>query len=333
MTEARAPVAVVIVTRNSARFVADCLASLRGLERRPAEIVVVDNDSRDGTPNIVRSHSPEALVLQTGGNLGFCRANNQGIARTSSPFVLVLNPDTKLDRGFLEELLAAFDDPRVGIACGKLLRFDGRTIDSAGQSLGRSRQPVDRGYGTVDRGAFDRDGEVFGACAAAALYRRATIDDVADPGGEFFDPAFFAYYEDLDVAWRARRRGWTAAYRHRAVGRHHRGGSVADPGASRRFRAFLARDPELRFHLVKNRYLAILRNDRPLDFVRDLPFVLARDLATLVVLTATSPGVLGRLWRERAVFRQALRLRRLDAARPGHHVQVGTPGRPGDEGT
>ena len=76
--------------------------------------------------------------------------------------------------GRLEELLPAFDDPRVGIASGKLLRFDGRTLDSAGQMLARSRQPKDRGYGRSDRGQFDRDEEVFGADSDAFDVARAT---------------------------------------------------------------------------------------------------------------------------------------------------------------
>ena len=320
MSGERAPVAVVVVTRNSKRFITDCLESLQALQRPPAEVVVVDNGSTDGTAELVRSRFSESLVVDSGGNVGFCRANNEGIARTSSPWVLVLNPDTRLHERFLEELLPAFADPRVGIACGKLLRFDGVTFDSAGQELGRSRQPVERGYGTPDRGEYDRDDEVFGACGAAALYRRAMIDDVADPGGAFFDDAFFAFYEDLDVAWRARRRGWKASYRHRALGWHFRGGTSDRARVRWRWLALVSRDPETRFHVAKNRYLTLLRNDRPRDYVRDLPFILARDLGTVALLLATSPRVLGRLWRERELFRAALRRRRLDAARPRHHV-------------
>lgn len=323
MTRAFAPVAVVIVTRNSTRFISDCLASLRALERPPAEVVVVDNASSDGTAQVVRSAFPEVLVVESGANEGFCRGTNVGIARTSSPWVLALNPDTRLHARFLEELLPAFEQPRVGIACGKLLRFDGRTLDSAGQERGRSRRPVDRGYGTIDTGELDRDQEVFGACGAAALYRRAMIDDVADAGGTFFDEAFFAFYEDLDVAWRARRRGWRAVYRHRALGWHYRGGTAERSVVRRRGMALASRDPGTKFHIAKNRYLMVLRNDDARSYLRDLPFILARDAATVLILLATSPGVLARLWRERGVFRNALAKRRLDEARPKHHVPGG----------
>lgn len=318
MNASRAPVAVVIVSWNAAQDLPVCLASLRGLERRPAEIVVVDNGSRDASVACVRSF-PEVRLIEAGANLGFCRANNLGIAATRSPFVLVLNPDTRLHRRFLEELLPAFDDaPRVGIAAGKLLRFDGRTLDSAGQMLGRSRQPVDRGYGRPDRGQLDTDGPVFGACGAAALYRRDMLDAIADPGGEVFDERFFAFLEDLDLAWRAQRAGWRGAYRHRARGEHRRGATAGTPAVRRRLLALWSRSPEVRFHLAKNRYLTILRNDTWGGYLANLPFVLARDVATLAVLLVSSPSVLVRLWRVRGVFAGALQRRRLDIVRARH---------------
>lgn len=322
MSADAAPVAVVIVTWNAARFIRGCLESLRSLARPPAETVVVDNDSSDGTAEVVRGGFPEVRLIESGRNAGYCRANNVGIRETTRPFVLVLNPDTTLDVRFLEELVPAFDDPRVGIAAGKLLRFDGVTIDSAGQELGRSRQPLDRGFGSRDRGQYDRDGEVFGACGAAALYRRAMLEEIADGPGAYFDETFFAFYEDLDLAWRARRAGWRAVYRHRATGRHARGGAASAEGP-RRFTALLGRSAEVRFLVARNRWLAILRNDRPGDLIANLPFVMARDAATLGAILVTSPGVLARLWRDRAAFARALARRRLDAARSGDEVGGG----------
>jgi GT2 family glycosyltransferase len=323
--DGRAPVAVVVVAWNAAAWISECLRSLRGLARLPAEIVVVDNGSTDGTVAMVREGFPDVKLIECGANLGFCRGNNLGIARTDSPFVLVLNPDTRLWPRFLEDLLPAFDDPAVGIAAGKLLRPDGRTLDSAGQILARSRQPVDRGYGEPDEGQYDRDADVFGACGAAALYRRSMIEEVADPGGEVFDTRFFAFYEDLDLAWRARRLGWKAVYRHQAVGYHARGSTASASAVRRRGLALLHRSAEIRFHVVKNRYLTILRNDTPGAYLRDLPFILGRDLALMALLLLTSPGVLVRLGREWAAFRGALAKRRLDSARPRHHTPHGGP--------
>jgi hypothetical protein len=319
-----APVAVVIVSWNCSAYLADCLSSLRALARAPREIVVVDNASGDGSADIVREGFPEARLIEAGDNLGFCRANNLGIAATRAPFVLVLNPDTRLEPDFLEVLLAAFEDPAVGLAAGKLVRFDGQTLDSCGQQLGRSRQPVDRGYGQVDRGQFDADTDVFGACGAAALYRREMLESIAEAGDAWFDETFFAFYEDLDLAWRARRAGWRAVYRHRAVGYHARGGTSRRRGVRTRLAAMLGRSPEVRFHIVKNRYLTILRNDERGAYVRDLPFIWGRDVATFVLLLLSSPSVLLRLWKERRVFAEALAKRRLDSNVARHEVQSGT---------
>ncbi len=164
---------------------------------------------------------------------------------------------------------------------------------------------------------------MFGACGAAALYRRSMLLSIADgEEAEYFDERFFAFYEDLDLAWRARRRGWRAAYRHRAVGYHARGGTSAR-GGPRRVAAMLGRSPEVRFHVAKNRYLTILRNDTPGGYLSNLPFIWARDLATFLLLLAASPGVLLRLWRHRALFRQALARRKLDSGRAGSEVHSG----------
>ena len=310
---------MVVVSFDSARFLPGCLDSLQAQELGPAEIVVVDSGSSDDSVEIVRTGYPGVDLVDCGENVGFCHANNLGIARTRSPLVLVLNPDTRLAPDFLARLVPAFGDSAVGIATGKLLRFDELTIDTAGQELGRSRQPVDRGYGQRDRGQLDRDADVFGACGAAALYRRSMLESIADPDGCYFDVAFFAFVEDLDLAWRARRLGWKAVYRHEAVGFHARGGS-ATPGWSSKVAAMLGRSPEIRFHVVKNRYLTILRNDTLGGYLRNLPFIWARDLATLGLVALTSPSVLGRLWKSRGLFREARRRGRLDAARPRHHV-------------
>jgi len=314
------PVAVVIVSWNSREYLEGCLSSLRGLERPVQQIVVVDNASTDGTPGWLAERFPEVELLALPANEGFCRANNLGIAGTHTPFVLVLNPDTELEPGFLRRLLPAFDDPRVGIGCGKLLRFDRKTLDSAGQQLARSRQPLDRGYGKTDEGQYDLDESVFGACGAAALYRRAMLDSIADERGRFFDEAFFAFVEDLDLAWRARKLGWRSVYRFRAVGYHARGGSASGPLWKRRVAAMLGRSAEVRFHVVKNRYLTIIRNDSVAGYCANIPFIWARDLGTLALLLVTSPEVLLRLWRARHLFAQARGKRQLDAGRARNQV-------------
>jgi len=146
---------------------------------------------------------------------------------------------------------------------------------------------------------------------------------LTDPGEAYFDDSFFAFYEDLDLAWRARRAGWKAVYRHRAVGFHARGGTSRPRGLLTRVAAMLGRSPEIRYHIVKNRYLTLLRNDTVGAYLRNAPFIWGRDIATFVLLLVSSPTVLLRLWSHRALFAAAIDKRRLDTSRARHEVHNG----------
>lgn len=327
-----APVDVVIVSWNSAAWLPGCLDSLARLERPARRVIVVDAASDDASADLARAHPVGAEVIACEENVGFCRGNNIGFRAGDSRFVLALNPDTRVEGDFVERLLEGAVEPDAGIVCGKLLRFDGRTIDSAGQLLGRSRRPLDRGYGRPDGGTWDRDEEVFGACGAAALYRRAMLDAVADPGGEVFDEAFFAFGEDLDLAWRARRLGWRALYRHRAVAYHARGGSSAREPGPAPGRALFGRSREVLYHVWKNRYLTILRNDRLGSYLLHLPWIWGRDLAVTGLITLRAPGLWRRLWRDRGLFRRALGRRRLDGLRTRHNLCPGAQDTMDDRG-
>src|SRR3989344_5145941 len=209
-------VSVQIVTRNSLRYIGNCLESLEQQTLGDFSLIVIDNGSTDKTATFVRNHFPTVTVLENFKNLGFSRAHNQGIAFSQAEYVLVLNPDIVLTETFLEKLVAFADtQPAGGSFGGKLLRLrseavntdDGdslrdvlRTnmIDSAGLRITRGRKVFDRGSGQQDRGQYERSEEVFGISGACALYRRSALDEIK-VNGEYFDVDFFAYKEDADV--------------------------------------------------------------------------------------------------------------------------------------
>src|SRR5689334_12862534 len=202
-------VAVTIVTYNSRRYIRPCLDAVLQQTGVSPEVVVVDNASTDSTREILTRFAGRIRVLHNDQNRGFAAAQNQAIQATTAEWVLALNPDVLLTPGFMAGLLEASEiDDNVGTVCGKLLSIgpdfhpcDQPRIDSAGIFFTRSMRHFDRGWGTPDEGQFDQMEYVFGASAAAAMYRRRMIADLS-PGGEFFDPDFFAYREDADVAWR-----------------------------------------------------------------------------------------------------------------------------------
>ncbi|MBP7146984.1 MAG: glycosyltransferase family 2 protein [Acidobacteria bacterium] len=302
-------VSVVVLTWNSRELVAGALDSALAQGWSPIEVIVCDNASDDDTPAAVAARFRDRVRLAClERNFGYAGGYNRALALASGDFVLALNPDVRLAPDFLECAMPAFDDPRVGIVAGRLVRPGGE-VDSSGQFLGRSRRTLDRGFGQPHDPARDRAGAVLSACGAAALYRRAMIDDVSD-GAELFDEDYFAYHEDLELGWRAWRAGWRAVHVPGAVAEHLRGGGRRRP---------LLRDkpPAVVAHIVKNRWLAMLRHDRAGAVVADLPWIAARDLALALLVLAPRPAAVRELWRARGAFGRAREKRRADRARSG----------------
>lgn len=259
-------VSVLIVTFNSAKTLTACLDSVREQSHPRLEIILVDNASTDGTRELFRALPPNARVILNPTNVGFAVGQNQAMQKASGEWLLSLNPDAVLSREFISRLLAAAQhDPKIGSVCGKLLRWkpdaaEEKTaiIDSTGMYFRRNLRHLDRGAEELDRGQYDLAGYVFGASGAAALYRRAMVEDVAVEG-EFFDEDFFAYREDADVAWRAQILGWKCLYVPQAVGWHQR---LVTP--ERRGQLPLA----INWHSVKNRFLMRAKNISPGLYLR-----------------------------------------------------------------
>ena len=251
-------VCVTIVTYNTRQYIESCLESIFAQNYSSLEVVVVDNASMDGTRGILAQYEHRIRVTYNNSNVGFAAAQNQALARSSSDWVLVLNPDVVLLPRFIEQLVErAQVDSRVGTVCGRLLAInrdlqvpEKPLIDSAGLYFTPAMRHFDRGWHEPDDGRF-RDLEyVFGASAAAALYRREMIADISD-GANFFDPDFFAYREDADVAWRAQLLGWRCLYVPGAQGYHVRRVNPANRHAV---------PAVLNMHSVKNRFLMRIKN-------------------------------------------------------------------------
>jgi GT2 family glycosyltransferase len=241
------PVAVAVVTWNSTHEVEGCLRS--ALAEEPAEVVVVDNDSVDATAEKVRALFLAVKIVALAENRGFAAGCNLGLSETKSPYVLLLNADARLAPGYLQLLLAELaSHPRAASATGKLVweREGARLIDSAGIELcAWALRPGDRGRGEPDRGQYDHPGEIFGPSATAAVFRRAALSKLSP---EVFDEDLFAYYEDVDLAWRLGRPGWRHLYVPGAVALHARRGADGKP-------------PEIAARAFANRYLVWLKNE------------------------------------------------------------------------
>ena len=275
-------VAVNIVTFNSAADIGACLESLRAQTFKDFVIHILDNASADGTLKIIEPFDVD-YVVRSPVNTGFCKAHNDLARRFASEYVLFLNPDTIAVPSFIEELVRALDGrPDAASASGKLLRMDGKTIDSTGIIMLREQRHLDRGADQQDSGQYDKPEDIFGPSGAAAIYRRAALDDAAIDG-RYFDEDFFAYREDADLAWRCRLLGWNSIYVPSAVARHRR--RVTPERRSQLPKA-------INYHSVKNRFLLRINNITGKLYRRDFWPITRRDLAVIgFVLLRDGDGI------------------------------------------
>src|SRR5438445_3034889 len=183
-------VSVTIVTYNSGRFIKRCLESVLAQRYQHKEIIVIDNASDDGTTDILEQFEDRCQVVYNSENIGFAAAQNQAIGLSSGEWVLTLNPDVLLLPDFIQVLVdAGHMDPKVGSVCGKLLTMTAAfdipakpVVDSTGIYFNPMLRHLDRGSQEVDNGHYLNYEYVFGATAAAALYRREMMGAILTDG-------------------------------------------------------------------------------------------------------------------------------------------------------
>jgi GT2 family glycosyltransferase len=240
----------------------------------PDEVVVVDNACTDATPELARRAGARVLRLER--RAPYAAAMNATIAGSRGDLVAFLQADTFVAPGFLEAARGPFADPLVGSVAPKLVRALGprpedrlEELDTAGMVVDRRRKNGLVGHG-APASAYARRAEVFGADGAAAVYRRAALEDVA-VDGEVFDVDLERWASDADLAWRAHVLGWRCVYEPAAVAYHVRSYSPSTRArmseASRRMQ-------------FRNRYLMIAKNEGR-ELARDLPLVLGYEVVAL----------------------------------------------------
>ena len=201
-------VTVIIVNWNGKKLLPDCLESLRKQEFQDFSTILVDNGSSDGSVDLVSGLYPEVRIISLSRNLGFAAANNAAFSEAKTKYIALLNNDAVAHPQWLKHLTESLEsNPAAGFATARILYYENREIiDRAGDGYSTAGAGVLRGRGSKAKD-YAQTQYVFGACAAAAMYRKAMLDHVG-----FFDPEFFLIYEDVDLSFRAQLSGYPCLY-------------------------------------------------------------------------------------------------------------------------
>ncbi|MEY8354115.1 glycosyltransferase family 2 protein [Lachnospiraceae bacterium 54-53] len=207
-------VTIIIPNYNGLKFMEPCLKALEAQSDKNFELLVVDNGSTDGSVEWLKEHGIPSVFLAE--NTGFSGAVNEGIRRSRTPYVILLNNDTEPEPDYVRELVRAMDrSPKIFSVSSKMIQLHHKELmDDAGDMYSILGWAYQRGVGQSSR-EYTKPRSVFAACGGAAIYRREVFDII---GG--FDEAHFAYLEDIDVGYRAKIFGYENVYCPTAVVYH-----------------------------------------------------------------------------------------------------------------
>ena len=201
-------VSVIIPNFNGMAYLDGVLAGLECQTVSNFDVILVDNGSNDGSCAFVAARYPWVHLIELPENFGFCKAVNEGIRASRSPYVLLLNNDIEVTENFIEEMLSAIKrHPKAFSCAARMIQFHDRDrLDDAGDMYSLLGWAYQRGVGR-DLTHYRRSSRVFSACAGAAIYRREVFEEIG-----YFDEMHFAYLEDIDVGYRARIAGYDNIY-------------------------------------------------------------------------------------------------------------------------
>lgn len=237
---------VVIPNWNGADLIAECLNSLKK-QTQKHKVIVVDNGSIDESIEIIETKFPDVELIKLPKNTGFSGGVNTGIRQAlanGAEAIALFNNDAVADSKWLESLVLAMESRKdTGVVTCKLLRNDKKHFDSTGDYYSVYGMPFPRARNQKDTGQYEKPEEVFGASGGASLYSAEMLKQIG-----IFDEKFFAYYEDVDISFRAQLAGWKVFYEPKAVVYHHVSATSSKLGDF------------TRYHATKNFFMLYLKN-------------------------------------------------------------------------
>jgi GT2 family glycosyltransferase len=313
---------VLIPTHDDAHLLRKSLATFVE-DPADVEILIMNNSPSQDVRAAIGEYADNGRVriVEMGWEAGFARAINRGIRESSGDLVMFCNADLFPSSAYIGEMLAFFERrPRAGAAIGKILRYDlaadapTDVIDTAGLLLTRQRRFMPRGEGEPDNGLYDAELEVFAIDGAAMVARRAALEETAFDD-EYLDEDFVTHKEDHDISWRLRLAGWECWYVPAALAYHARTtrglGSTTYRSAVLSFhRNEQQKSRRVQVNAMKNQWLMLVKYEDGFNFVRDLPFIVMRELTIAVHHLLFAPRSLAAIPMTLKLLPEALRKRR-----------------------
>ena len=295
-------VTVIQVLYNNRKFIEPVFSAIFNQTFKDFEVVAVISGNEDKGKELLAEKFPQVKIIDPAYNIGFAAGHNLVFQSSTSEFFQLVNPDMIMEPNYIEEMLKAFADEKVGAATGKLLRYDfeknqkTNIIDTTGVTISKSGRARDRGQHEVDNGQYDKLTLVQAVSAAGSMYRRAALQATScklQAKVEYFDEDFHSYWEDVDLSWRMANAGWKNVFVPSAIGYHGRGAGSSKNGYID-IKGFISHhkklSPQVRQLNYKNHIFMYIKNSPyfyPEFFVREFFmffYILVFEAATFQVL-------------------------------------------------
>src|SRR5438445_4153730 len=257
-------ISIIILNYNAGELLLNCVQSVLSSNYKNFEIIVVDNASTDHSHNKCKEKFSKIQLIENKQNLGYCEGNNVGIRQAKGDFIVILNPDTKVEPNWLEELLKGYNKYGEGLYQPKILAFENQVFESAGNMLHLFGFGYPKGRGSKDTGQFDLPAPIGYACGACLFTSTNILKKIG-----FFDPFLFLYHDDLDLGWRAAQLGIQSYYIPSAIIYHF--ASYNLKWSAKKF-----------FWLERNRHYCLLTHYSKKTFYKILPSLIIVEIMVFI---------------------------------------------------
>ncbi len=247
---------IIIVTYNHKKYLSDCLESVINQDY-PHEIIVVDNNSKDGTIEYLEKYFPKVKLVKSKNNLGFGAANNLGVGHSNGDYIVFLNPDTVVEKSWLRKLIEPIEDDKNIVTTSKIMNYDGNYVNTCGLITHFTGITFPRGYGEKPE-KFDKYEYLNSISGCCFGIKKQEFNKI---GG--FDENFFLYNEDSEFSWRLKLKGYKILFTPESIVKHD---------------YKLELKPSKLYHLEKNRYLMIRKYFLKREIIKILPSLIFAEI-------------------------------------------------------